>query len=242
MHSKSLRSPAPATAPASLPPGHRIYAIGDTHGCADRLAALHEQILEDLAAHPVAAPLVLHLGDHVDRGPDSAAVLDMLRQPLRGLPAINLMGNHDRMMLDALAPGAPADAVALWLANGGSATLDSYGASASDPDSWQKVSSSHLAWLRDCRTSFLAGGYLFAHAGIRPGRPLADQVEADLLWIREPFLSWPRPLPAVVVHGHTPAEAPEVLRHRIGLDTGAVYGGRLTCGVLEGAGIRFLFG
>jgi serine/threonine protein phosphatase 1 len=219
----------------------RIYAIGDTHGCASRLATLHAQILADLAARPIAEPLLLHLGDHVDRGPDSAAVLEMLGEVRRGLPAINLMGNHDRMMLDALAPGASADVVALWLANGGSATLDSYGASAGDRSSWDRVPPRHLAWLRGCRTSFTAGGYVFAHAGIRPGRPLSDQTEEDLLWIREPFLSWPRPLPAVVVHGHTPAGSPEVRRHRVGLDTGAVYGGRLTCGVLEADSIRFLF-
>jgi serine/threonine protein phosphatase 1 len=231
---------AEMSAPATLPPGLRIYAIGDVHGCADRLATLHRQVLADLRVRPVPDPLLLHLGDHVDRGSDSRAVLEMLGAPPDGLPMVNLMGNHDRMMLDALAPGAAAAAVTLWLANGGAATLDSYGASARDRGSWGRVPAQHLDLLRGCRTSFAAGGYFFAHAGIRPGRSLADQAEEDLLWIREPFLSWPRPLPAVVVHGHTPADAPEVRRHRIGLDTGAVFGGPLTCGVLEDRGIRFL--
>lgn len=240
MPTKSLSSEI--SAPATLPAGQRIYAIGDVHGCASRLSALHRQIVADLAARPVAHPLLVHLGDHVDRGPDSAGVIEMLGEGVAGLPVVNLMGNHDRMMLDALAPGAPGDVVALWLGNGGSTTLDSYGASARDRSSWARVPAHHLARLRSCRSSFVAGGYVFAHAGIRPGRPLADQTEEDLLWIREPFLSWPRRLPAVVVHGHTPAEKPEVLRHRIGLDTGAVFGGPLTCGVLEADQLRFLFG
>jgi serine/threonine protein phosphatase 1 len=239
MPSKPLTTEVPA--PATLPPGHRIYAIGDTHGCAGRLSDLHRQVLDDLAARPIAHPLLLHLGDYVDRGPDSAALLRILNEPPDGLPVLNLMGNHDRMMLDALAPGAPADAVSLWLSNGGVATLESYGATAGDLGSWSRIPAADLDLLRGCRRNFVAGGYLFAHAGIRPGRPLASQVEEDLLWIREPFLSWPRPLPAVVVHGHTPARAPEVRKHRIGLDTGAVFGGALTCGVLESQGIGFLY-
>ncbi len=228
-------------APAGrLPTGQRIYAIGDSHGCATRLAALHGQILADLAARPVAQPLLLHLGDHVDRGPDSAGVLARLAHPLPGLPMINLMGNHDRMMLDALADGAPAEVVALWLQNGGVQALESYGASPRQRESWGLVPAAHLHLLRACRTSFAAGGYLFVHAGIRPGVKLEDQDPEDLLWIREPFLSWRGALPAVVVHGHTPAPSPEVRPHRIGLDTGAVFGGDLTCGIFEDNGISFL--
>lgn len=227
-------------APASLPAGQRIYAIGDTHGCAARLADLHGKIVEDLAARPIGRPLLLHLGDYVDRGPDSAGVLARLAQPLPGLPKVNLMGNHDRMMLDALARDATTESVALWLHNGAGPTLESYGASARQPESWSRIPAAHLQTLHDCRTSFAAGGYLFVHAGIRPGRSIEAQEEADLLWIREPFLSWHEALPAVVVHGHTPTPSPEIRLHRIGLDTGAVIGGDLTCGVFEADQLRFL--
>jgi serine/threonine protein phosphatase 1 len=230
------------SAPATLPEGRRIYAISDVHGCADRLAALHRTVLADLAARPVREPMLLHLGDYVDRGPDSAAALELLCREPEDLPTVNLLGNHERMMLDALEPAADAGTVQLWLANGGVATLESYGASPADRGSWTRVPAHHLAFLRACRTGFAAGGYFFAHAGIRPGRPLDDQSEEDLLWIREPFLSWPRPLPAVVVHGHTPSNSAEIRKHRIGLDTGAVFGGRLTCGVIEEDQIGLLEG
>lgn len=229
-----------AKAPASLPAGQRIYAIGDTHGCAARLAVLHEKILADLAARPIARPLLLHLGDYVDRGPDSAGVLARLAQPITGLPMVNLMGNHDRMMLDALAEDAAEEAVSLWLLNGAGPTLESYGASPRHPASWARVREADLQLLQACRPRFAAGGYLFVHAGIRPDRTLEEQDDADLLWIREPFLSWRGVLPAVVVHGHTPAPSPEIRPHRIGLDTGAVMGGDLTCGVFEADQVGFL--
>ena len=107
-------------APASLPPGLRVYAIGDIHGCLDRLQALHELIAEDLAARPADAPLLVHLGDYVDRGPDSAGVVARLTEgpPLPDLPTVNLMGNHEHMMLAAVATGET-EATELWLANGG---------------------------------------------------------------------------------------------------------------------------
>ncbi|MGX9962270.1 metallophosphoesterase family protein [Roseomonas sp. F4] len=238
MPAKALTPLQPA--PAELPEGLRIYAIGDVHGCAARLAALHGAIQADHLARPVRRALLLHLGDYVDRGADSAGVLALLAQPRDGLETLNLLGNHDQMMLDALAPGATGDEVAMWLGNGGDATLRNYGASGRDRESWRAVPEAHLDLLRACPASFQAGGYVFAHAGIRPGIPLAGQDPFDLLWIREPFLSWRGALPAVVVHGHTPAPEPELRRHRIGLDTGAVFGGPLTCAVLEADRVAFL--
>ncbi|MBU8542215.1 MULTISPECIES: metallophosphoesterase family protein [Roseomonadaceae] len=238
MPAKALITPLPA--PACLPQGLRIYAIGDVHGCDLALAALHDLVSADLVARPVTRALLLHLGDYVDRGPDSAGVLGRLARPLPGLETLNLRGNHDQMMLDALAPGATEAQVSLWLLNGGVATLESYGAAPRDRASWQRIPDADLELLRGCPTCFEAGGYVFAHAGIRPGTPIATQDPADLMWIREPFLSWRGSLPAVVVHGHTPAAAPEVRPHRIGLDTGAVFGGPLTCGVLEADRIVFL--
>src|ERR1700751_1409695 len=115
-------------APASLPPGQRVYAIGDVHGCLDRLAAIHELIAEDLSVRPVAEPALIHLGDYVDRGPDSAGVVARLANgsPVPDVPTINLMGNHEHMMLAAIASGE-ADATDLWLANGGADSLQSWG-------------------------------------------------------------------------------------------------------------------
>jgi serine/threonine protein phosphatase 1 len=231
-------------APARLPPGERIYAIGDPHGCAGRLAALHDRIADHLLAYPAEAATLIHLGDYVDRGPDSAAVIDLLLDPppLHGLKVVNLIGNHEQMMLAALSPTAPDQVVSFWLDNGGGATLESYGLSPEDPANWDEVPAEHLAFLRACRPSHAAGGYFFAHAGVRPDVPLAQQDVMDLTWIREPFLSWRGHLPAVVVHGHTPSKTPEVRAHRIGIDTGAVFGGDLTCVVLEEDRIGFFLG
>jgi len=235
---------AESLSPGWLPVGLRVYAIGDVHGCAARLAALHGQVAADLARRPVAQPLLVHLGDYVDRGADSAGVLALLRRQgtVPGVRMVNLVGNHEQMMLAALDPMAEEEVVGFWLDNGGDATLESYGADPRDPRSWAAVPEEDLALLRGMAGSFALGGYLFAHAGVRPGVPLDRQDPMDLAWIREPFLSWRGGLGAVVVHGHTPAMGPEVLAHRIGLDTGAVFGGPLTCAVLEGERLGFLFG
>lgn len=237
-------------APALLPDGLRIYAIGDVHGCAERLAALHGLIAADAAAAD-ALPwpqrperiVIVHLGDYVDRGPDSAGVIHRLLgpPPVPGAEMIHLLGNHEQMMLDALDPHSEPGSAEFWLENGGTATLASYGADADDMDSWSAIPESHLDFLRECRLCWAVGDYVFAHAGVRPDVPLDRQDPFDLIWIREPFLSWPGELEAVVVHGHTPSDVPEVLPHRINLDTGAVFGGPLTCCVLEGDRLRFLF-
>ena len=243
---------AESLSPGWLPAGLRVYAIGDPHGCAARLAALHRAIAEDAARRPPVGPgaaaedaraLVVHLGDYVDRGPDSAGVLALLRGPcpIPGGAWVHLAGNHEQMMLAALDPDAEAEVVGFWLDNGGAATLESYGADPRDRRSWAAVPRRDLDLLRGLPGSLALGGYLFAHAGVRPDVPLYRQDPMDLAWIREPFLSWRGALGAVVVHGHTPARGPEVLAHRIGLDTGAVYGGPLTCAVLEGERIGFLF-
>jgi serine/threonine protein phosphatase 1 len=232
---------AETLSPGWLPPGLRIYAVGDAHGCAGRLAELHERIADDLTDRPVEGALVVHLGDYVDRGPDSAGVLSLIRRPPPpGVQIVNISGNHEQMMLAALHERAPEEVVDLWLENGGGPTLESYGCDPRDMRSWQ-VPEADLVFLRGLRPSFAIGGYFFAHAGVRPGVPLEQQDVMDLAWIREPFLSWRGRLPAVVVHGHTPAEGPEVLPHRINVDTGAVFGGALTAAVLEEETLGFLF-
>jgi serine/threonine protein phosphatase 1 len=235
---------AESLSPGWLPAGLRVYAIGDAHGCAARLAALQAQIAADAAVRPVVQALVVYLGDYVDRGPDSAAVLDLLRAPcpVPGGRVVTLAGNHEQLMLAALDPGAEPEVVELWLDNGGGPTLESYGADPRDPRSWDAVPARDLDFLQGMPWQFALGGYVFVHAGVRPDVPLDRQDPMDLAWIREPFLSWRGRLPAVVVHGHTPSRLPEVLDHRIGIDTGAVFGGPLSCAVLEEDRVGFLFG
>lgn len=228
-------------APGQLPPDLRIYAIGDVHGCAEAHAILLEQIAADAAARPVGEIVLIHMGDLIDRGPNSALVLDRVASgsPIAG-QMVNLRGNHEELCLSALDSGG--EAATHWRRNGGDTCLADWGVpSRAAPEDWASyVPPGHMAVLREERTFYRRGEYFFAHAGARPGVPLTDQEPHDLIWIREPFLSWPLPLEAVVVHGHTPVDEPEVRRHRIGIDTGAVYGGRLTALVLEGDRMAFM--
>ena len=145
-------------------------------------------------------------------------------------------------MLDLCAPKPPRDGLERWLENGGSATLGSYGIAAHAPlaEVVANLPAAHLGFLRSCPLRFIAGDYLFVHAGIRPGVPLNEQNPLDLLWIREPFLSSEENFPLVVVHGHTPVPEPELQHNRICIDTGACFGGWLTCAVLEDDRIGFL--
>ncbi len=232
----------PMPAPASLPSGCRVYAIGDVHGCLDRLQAIHAQIAKDLTHRPIPSPLLVHLGDYIDRGPDSAGVVRYLRAGFAGAPTVNLMGNHERMMLEALNSLDP-EGFEHWLKNGGDAALHSW--SVPKPYSphglHRKIPAEDQAFLYGLQTHHRVGGYLFVHAGLRPRVPLELQSQHDLLWIREPFLSSKVEFGAVVVHGHTPMEAPVIRPNRIGIDTGAVRGGALTCLVLEEDRLGFLF-
>jgi serine/threonine protein phosphatase 1 len=224
------------TAPATLPPGERVYAIGDIHGCLDRLVALHEMIAEDIAARPTGHITLVHLGDLVDRGADSAQVVDWLinQPPVPADTIVNLMGNHEHMMLSAVV-GTDKDAPNQWLVNGGADSLLSWGISRAVPAAeWaSRIPLQHLMFLRDLAISHTVGPYLFVHAGIRPGVPLDQQSRHDMMWIREPFLSSRADHGVVVVHGHTPKREPVVQPNRIAIDTGAVLGGALTCLVLE---------
>ena len=228
-------------APAALPPDERIYAIGDIHGCLDQLDDLHRQIAADLAARPITRPTLIHLGDYIDRGPDSAGVLARLLHPTLPLPTINLIGNHEDMLLAALEGGR--GAAEHWKQNGGVAALESWGIShRARPADWaHSIPAAEIALIRSLPNSHTSGGYIFVHAGIRPGTPLAAQTRQDMLWIREPFLSFTGTLPLVAVHGHPPEEPhPTIRPHRIGIDTGAVLGGPLTCAVLQANTVGFL--
>jgi len=226
---------------ASPPPDTRIYAVGDVHGRADLLADLHKRIAKDADGAPESRRVIVYLGDYVDRGPDSAGVIDrLIDSPLEGFEKVFLMGNHEQFLLDFLKDPSIGEH---WLSNGGDATLSSYGVGIPGSEAVDMAVVSehlkkilppeHLAFLRDLAVSHREGDYFFAHAGIRPGVPLKKQSEDDLLWIREPFLDVGEAREVVVVHGHTPVQAGEVHDNRIAVDTGAVWSGRLTAVVLH---------
>lgn len=222
-------------APGWLPRGRRVYVIGDIHGCRDGLAALHRMIADDFAARPTGSAVLVHLGDYIDQGPDSAGVVNDLAAgpPVAGLTRVDLLGDHERMLLDALAGDRAAATDWLWA--GGKAALASWGLDPELPrEAWPAaLPPEHIAWLRGLSLMHRDGDYLFVHAGIRPGVPLADQTRDDLLTIRQPFLSTEQDLGVIVVHGHASAPAVSITTNRIGLDTGAGMGGKLSCAVLE---------
>lgn len=232
-----------SSAPATLPPRQRVYAVGDVHGCLDRLVAMHEIIADDIAERPAEMISLVHLGDYVDRGADSAQVVDWLinRPPVPADTFVNLIGNHEHMMLSAVV-GADKEAPSHWMMNGGADSLLSWGISRMTPPAqWAGlVPRQHLMFLRDLAISHRIGPYLFVHAGIRPGVPLDQQSRQDMMWIREPFLSSRIDHGVIVVHGHTPKREPVVLPNRVAIDTGAVLGGALTCVVLEDDKLGFL--
>jgi serine/threonine protein phosphatase 1 len=229
-------------APACLPSGRRIYAVGDIHGCARQLAALHDAIACDLARRPIGSALLLHIGDYVDRGADTAGVIARLVDgcPIPGMEMINLMGNHESTMLEALAGERAAGTD--WLFAGGRAALQSYGIDPAGPrEQWAAlIPQSHQDFLGNLTLMHREGGYAFVHAGVRPGIKLEDQARDDLLRSRQPFLYSEADFGAVIVHGHTPVKAPVVRHNRIAIDTGAVFGGTLTCVVLEADTLGFL--
>jgi serine/threonine protein phosphatase 1 len=221
-----------ARAPGWLPRGRRVYAVGDIHGQRDKLAALQTLIAADMAARPAGSAVVVHLGDYIDQGPDSAGVVALLAAG-RGVPAVNLLGDHERMLLDALSGDRPAATDWLWA--GGRQALTSWGIDPGLPrDAWEAaLPPDHVAWLRGLVLTHREGDYLFVHAGIRPGVPLAEQTPEDMVSIRQPFLTSDRDHGAIIVHGHACGPSVRIANNRIGLDTGAAFGGALTCAVLE---------
>lgn len=229
----------------------RLYAIGDVHGCDALLAQVHAKIAADLATWPVADHRIIHLGDFIDRGPESAAVIGRLVElTAQDERVLCLRGNHEAMFLDFLAD--PIDAGQTFLRNGGVATLASYGVPLDGGFSSMRdliglvytvleaLPVAHRQFIARLPFSFRFGDFFFCHAGIKPGVALEAQDSHDLTWMREPFLSSKADFGAVVIHGHTPAEAPEIHPNRINIDTGAVICGKLTCLAIEGSGYRFL--
>lgn len=210
-----------------------IYAIGDIHGRSDLLTLLLDKISAHAAGKAGKKHLV-YLGDYVDRGPDSAGVIDTILQgPPRGIDEqVCLRGNHEQLMWVA---NRRIDWAFNWLSNGGLATKKSYGND-------RARLARHLDWIESLPLTHREGCFLFVHAGIVPGRPLEKQRPTDLMWIRDRFLRDESDHGFIVVHGHTPVYGgPDVRHNRINLDTGAVYGGPLTCAVLGSGKPLFLF-
>lgn len=231
-----------------LRPGLRLYCLGDLHGRADLLAQAREDIAQDLAQNPVDESLIVCLGDYVDRGPDSALVLDMLANQPFPAPLTLLRGNHEVMLQAFL---REPEQLAAWGRFGGFQTLASYGVDIGEAmlgRGFERARQSLLARMPDSHRDLIDNlrlcaaidGYFFCHAGVRPGVPLAAQSERDLLWIRDEFLGWRGDFGKIVVHGHTPVAAPEILPNRINIDTGAFASGNLACLVLEGASALIL--
>jgi serine/threonine protein phosphatase 1 len=242
MSPPSWTSPLDRGRAPSLPPGLRVYAVGDVHGRLDLLQPLLDTIVADVALRPVPQPVLVMLGDYVDRGQSSAGVMELLASGLAGAPpAVLLKGNHEEMMERFLADGSGG---ALWRQSGGLETLLSYRVPVSSvlPRAGHEglstalaeaMPASHRDLLATLRPCWSAGDYFFCHAGVRPGVPLESQRIEDLMWIRGPFISSNADFGKVVVHGHTPVESPEIHHNRINIDTGAYITGRLTCLVLE---------
>jgi serine/threonine protein phosphatase 1 len=238
---------------AAVPNGVRVFAIGDIHGRLDLLNALIAKIeAYQGAARTAACPIVVCLGDYVDRGPDSKGVINRLIEWREtGIETVFLKGNHEAMFEAALLTG---EHFGRWLGNGGAMTLDSYGFG---EQRWppqntsefelelrlavmREIPASHVEFLREALLSFSLGDYFFVHAGVRPDIPLEAQEEDDLLWIRGDFLNHTGSFGKVIVHGHTPVRLPGVQPNRIAIDTGAFFTGRLTALMLEGEQREFL--
>jgi serine/threonine protein phosphatase 1 len=228
----------------------RLYAIGDVHGCLDQLRALEARIVAD-AADSDGEKWIVMLGDYIDRGPASAQVLDhIMAPPPAGFRRVCLRGNHEQALVDSF---DDAGALDRWLEYGGVETMASYGMSGSKLDDLRRgrpkarqqllqahIPEEHIELLRELPSAFSVPGYIFVHAGLRPGVALEDQTARDLLWIRRDFLDADHDFGAVVVHGHTPVPEPYVSAHRIDIDTGCFMTGRLTALRVDAEGARVL--
>jgi serine/threonine protein phosphatase 1 len=232
----------------SIPAGRRLYAIGDIHGRLDLLQELHRMIEADAREFDGSKTLV-YLGDYIDRSEQSKEVIDLLLDaPLPAFETIHLLGNHEQTLIDFL---QYPKAAASWLGFGGRETLRSYGVGIGRDfisldinmirdELKEKCPKNHLDFYRSCELLHVEGSYCFVHAGIRPGIPLSDQRNEDLLWIREDFTASQVIHDHVVVHGHSITDHVEFLPNRIGIDTGAFHTGILTCLVLEADHQRLL--
>jgi len=231
------------------PRGHRAYAIGDVHGRLDLLEQLLSEIERDRSVRPARKTLLIFLGDLIDRGPNSAQVIERLRTySSNGVRTAFLLGNHEEVLLRIV--DGDTSLIPTWLQFGGAQCLQSYGAD------WRRIAreadekalkmirnaipAEHIAFINSFIDTCRFGDYLFVHAGIRPGVTLDEQLQSDLRWIRDPFLFDDSDHGCIVVHGHTIREGVEERPNRIGIDTGAYRTGVLTALVIEGDQRRYL--
>ncbi len=233
----------------------RTYAIGDVHGQLEKLREAHELIAADRATTGDRRAEIVHVGDLVDRGPDSRGVIEFVIDGIaQGKPWIVLKGNHDRMFEGFLGDPDhydPGLRVGLHWINprlGGDETLKSYGIDGAaerllfdlHDEAVRVVPDRHRAFVAGLKLMHRTAGLVFVHAGIRPGIPFDDQKENDLLWIRGEFLDDPRDHGALIVHGHTPVETVTHYGNRLNIDTGAGYGRALSAVVIEDGAVSCL--
>ena len=235
-----------------MPDGKIAYAIGDIHGGVGLLHAMLDAIAErHLADETEITPAIIFLGDYVDKGDDPKGVIDALiqRSQDQRFTWVFLKGNHEDALLTFL---QHPEFGPQWLQFGGAPTLHSYGVTPptarAEPEVWVEtaeqflgsIPSDHMEFFQNLGLAYRLGGYLFVHAGIRPGKPIEAQKDQDLLWIRSEFLEDRRALPFIVVHGHSPDMEPYADHRRIGVDTGAYATGRLTAVRLEDERVDWL--
>ncbi|MDH4743002.1 serine/threonine protein phosphatase [Sphingomonas sp. CBMAI 2297] len=234
---------AHTTAPANGPTGERVYAIGDIHGRLDLLDELIERIFRDERERHGMPSTIIFLGDLIDRGPESAQVVERVMQFETQRPTRFLLGNHEEVFLKSL--DGDLTALALFNRIGGRETALSYGIS---EEEYRKsdypalanllaraVPRSHIDFMNRFEDLIVLGDYAFVHAGVRPNEPLTRQRPSDLRWIRNEFLRHQTRLEKMIVHGHTISDDVEFGPHRIGIDTGAYMSGKLTAMGIEGS-------
>lgn len=193
------------------------YVVGDIHGCLRELEILIDKI------NPSSEDKLVFLGDYVDRGPDSKGVIDYLINLSKRVKTVFLRGNHEAMLIDCVKYKKDCT---LWSYNGSSATLRSFNG--------VKGILEKLEFFENTKYYHIHGRYFIVHGGVKPGVPIENQDPFDMIWIRDEFIFSNNPLPGyVVVFGHTPFEKPLLMKDKIGIDTGCVYGGYLTAVRLE---------